>query len=96
MGSPSPQHVASLNGQQSSDPTLPFGEEKETHGRDPMALRVARHDPKRQLKDLIWSEAKVWVFVSHREPHPTYRIGFYRDEILFTNYSSEDILFSAK
>ena len=54
-------------------------------------LRVAKHDPSKMLTELVWSQAKIRVFVSHEGPYPKYRIAFCRDDFLITDYYGEDI-----
>ena len=84
-GSHGPQH-ANLTAEQAFNAILPMGEEKELHRESPIMLRVAKHDPSKLLTELVWSQAKIRVFVSHEGPYRKYRIAFCRDEFFITDY----------
>ena len=54
-------------------------------------LKVAKHDPSKLLTELVWSPAKIRVFISHEGPYSKYRIAFCRDDFLITDYYGKDI-----
>ena len=89
-GSHGPQHAA-LTAEQAFNAISPMGEEKELHKEGPIMLRVAKHDPSKLLTELVWSQAKIRVFVSHEGPHCKYRIAFCRDDFFITDYYGKDI-----
>ena len=60
--------------------------EEEVQREKSIILRVAQHDPKRSLKDLRWSQARVRIFTSNGDRYTQYRIRLDREDGLVTSY----------
>ncbi|KAG8531229.1 uncharacterized protein KY384_004587 [Bacidia gigantensis] len=70
--------------QYSADAISAYSHDKEVPTDKPMILRVAQHDPKKLLKDLRWSQARVRIFALNEDRHTRYRIVFEREGCLTT------------